>query len=51
MASYIQLALRKDKLNKKGTLPLYFRIIKNRKSTTIATGIRIEERFWDDQRG
>lgn len=50
MASSIQLVLRKDKLNKKGTLPLYFRIIKNRKSTNIATGIRIEERFWDDQR-
>lgn len=50
MATTIQIVLRKDKLTKKGEAPLYFRIIKNRRSTHIFTGFRIMEKDWDDVR-
>ncbi len=50
MTTSIQLVLRTDKTNKKGDAPIYFRIIKNRRSTNIYTGIRIQERYWDNDK-
>ena len=38
---------RKDKLNKKGSAPIHFRIIKNRKVKYISSGIMLETRYWD----
>lgn len=47
MAS-IKILLRKDKKNEEGLIPLFFRIIKNRKSKFISTGLKIKESEWDD---
>ena len=48
MAS-IKLIYREDKINAKGVAPLYIRIIKNRRTRFISTGIMLEPRFWDDE--
>jgi len=38
---------RKDKINKKGRAPIYFRIIKHRKVKYISSGIMLETKYWD----
>lgn len=50
MATTIQIVLRKDKVNLKGDMPIYFRITKNRRSTNIFSGYRIKEKHWDKER-
>lgn len=60
MAASIDIVFRKDKiLKKKGEekeitkdqkAPLHIRIIKNRKVRYIATGYKIESKFWDDDK-
>src|SRR5437588_7433797 len=50
MAATYQFILRTDKINKKGETPIYLRIIKQRKTTNLATGVRIEARYWDEIR-
>jgi integrase len=47
MAS-ITIVFRKDKLNKKSEGPIHFRIIKDRKTSYIATGYSVLESEWDD---
>lgn len=47
MISSIQLVLRIERTNTKGEAPVYLRIIKNRKSTFISTGVKIEPKYWD----
>lgn len=42
--------LRVDKTNKKGEAPVYFRIIKHRKVNYIASGVKLEEKYWDKKR-
>lgn len=42
--------LRLDKTNKKGESPVYFRIIKHRKVNYIASGVKVREKYWDNQR-
>lgn len=46
MASIAKI-LRLDKVNKKGEAPIYFRIIKHRKVRYIATGVRLEKKYWN----
>lgn len=46
MAS-VAIIYRKDKLNKKGEAPVHLRIIKDRKTSYIATGIMLPENEWD----
>ena len=46
MAS-VAIVYRKDKLNKKGEAPVHLRIIKDRKTSYIATGIMLPENEWD----
>lgn len=48
MATTIQTVLRKDRVTSKGDAPIYFRITKNRRSTNIFSGYRVEEKYWDD---
>jgi integrase/recombinase XerD len=50
MAS-VKLLLRIDKINDKGTAPLYLRIIKDRKVKYIALGILLKLSEWNDQTG
>ena len=47
MAS-VSTIIRKDKINKQGNVPIYFRIIKNRKPSYISSGISIPMEKWDD---
>jgi len=49
MAS-VAVVFRKDKLNKKNRAPIHFRIIKHRKVRYIASGLIIDQRFWDFRR-
>ena len=50
MAS-IKIILRNDKINKKtGLSPLYIRIIKNRKIKFISLGIKIDPKYWNDEK-
>ena len=50
MAS-VTIILRKDKLNKNtGKAPLYIRIIKNRKSKFLSLGIKIEPKYWNEEK-
>jgi len=49
MAS-VTIVFRKDKINKKGDAPIHFRIIKDRKSSYIASGIMIQEDHWDNKK-
>jgi len=41
---------RKNKVNKDGYAPIYFRITKNRKSKLISSGIKIRTQDWDDRK-
>ena len=50
MAS-VKVVLRKDKMNKKnGLAPLFLRIIKDRKSKFISLGIKIEPKYWNNEK-
>lgn len=42
--------LRKDKINAVGEAPLFIRVTKNRQTNLIALGIRLNPKFWDDQK-
>ena len=46
----ISMVLRNDALNKNGEAPINFLIIKDRKITKIATGIKIDPKFWDEKK-
>lgn len=46
----IKIVFRKDKIRKNGKAPINVRITKDRKITYVATGISLEERFWDFDR-
>src|ERR1700744_3326940 len=48
MATSIAKVFRRDKM-KEGKAPVYIRITKNRKTSYIATTLRLEERHWDDK--
>ena len=50
MAATIQVVLRTDKENSRGEAPLYLRIIKHRKVNNISTGIRLQSKYWDDNK-
>ena len=45
----VTIVFRKDKFNKKEEAPIHFRIIKNRKSSYIASGIMIPKDHWDEK--
>jgi integrase/recombinase XerD len=45
--SSVAIVFRKDKLNKKSQAPIHFRIIKDRKINYIASGIMLNEKYWD----
>ncbi len=47
MSASVKLLFRKDKINKKGEIPLYLRIIKFRSSKLISLGIAVPEKYWD----
>ena len=47
MAS-IKLVLRTNQEDKTGHSPLYIRLIKDRKTKFIATGVKLKENEWDD---
>ena len=47
MAS-VTIVFRKNKVNKKGEAPIFFRVIKNRKSSYISTGFSVIEADWDE---
>ena len=45
----ITIEIRKDKANEAGEAPLHFRLIKNRKTTRISTGLKVPIQYWDDK--
>ena len=47
MAS-VTIVFRKHKVNKNGEAPIFFRVIKNRKSSYISTGFSVLETDWDE---
>ncbi|MEX0820608.1 MAG: site-specific integrase, partial [Rhodothermales bacterium] len=46
----VKRVLRKDKMRKDGTAPIWIRVTANRKSRYLATGIRIEPKHWNDNK-
>ncbi len=44
----VTIELRKDKVNKKNEAPLYFRVIKYRKSSRIPSGVSVPIHLWDE---
>jgi len=47
----IKIVLRKDKVNKKtGLAPIYIRIIKDRKSKFLSLGVKIEPKYWNEEK-
>jgi integrase/recombinase XerD len=48
MAATITKVYRKDKMNDRGVAPVYIRLTKNRKTSYIATNLRLEAKYWDD---
>lgn len=50
MATTLHIVLRANRINTKNEAPIYIRIIKNRQSFFVSTGIRIDPGFWDDKR-
>src|SRR5258708_2075868 len=50
MAASVEIVFRKDKINKKQQSPLHVRITKNRRVKYIATGFKMESKFWDHDR-
>ncbi len=49
-AATVKLILRKDKVKKDGTAPIYIRVTANRKSNYVATGISIEPKHWNERK-
>lgn len=49
MSASIKVLLRKNKLKSDGTIPLYVRVTKNRKSKFISLGVSISEKDWDEK--
>ena len=50
MAS-VKIIIRNDKINQKtGLAPLYIRIIKDRTSKFISLGIKIEPKYWNEEK-
>ncbi len=47
--SSVKIVLRKDKMNKNGTLPIHFRIIANRKIKYIASSISVKLEQWNEE--
>jgi integrase/recombinase XerD len=43
----VAIVLRKDKVNKKGDAPIYFRIIKNRKVSYVNSHIKVPVEYWN----
>lgn len=41
--------LKKNKINKKGLLPVYLRVAKGEKTSYISTGVKIKESDWDSE--
>ena len=48
--STVSIVLRKDAINKNGEAPINFFVIKNRKLAKIATGIKVDPKFWDEKK-
>jgi len=46
----VRVTLRTSKINKAGEAPLSFRITQNRKSQHVSLGIRLEPKYWNEQR-
>jgi integrase/recombinase XerD len=44
----VTIEIRKDKINKKNEAPLYFRVIKYRKSSRIPSGVTVPVHLWDE---
>src|SRR5579872_3940981 len=49
MAATITKVYRKDKINDQGLAPIYIRLTKNRKTSYIATDLRLNAKHWDDK--
>ncbi len=49
MSTTSKIVLKKNKLNKDGEIPIYIRITKDRVSRFYATGITVNEKYWDDK--
>ncbi len=47
----ISIVLRTDRINKDGEAPINFFIIKDRKTTKIATGLKIDPKYWNAEKG
>lgn len=47
--SNITIVLRTDKINKKNIAPIHFRIVKNRRSSYISSGLSVPVKYWDDK--
>ncbi|MEP7129008.1 MAG: phage integrase SAM-like domain and Arm DNA-binding domain-containing protein, partial [Chitinophagales bacterium] len=45
----VSIIFRNDKLNSKSLAPIHLRIIKDRKTNYISTGIMLPEKFWDEK--
>ena len=46
----VTLLLRESKVNEKGEMPLYIRIIKGRKAKFISIGIKLHPNFWNQEK-
>lgn len=42
--------IRKNRKNKQNKVPVYFRVTYNRKMKSVNTGIKIEEKYWNEKR-
>jgi len=49
MATTIIAVCRKDKINSQGLAPIYIRLTKARRTSYIATDLRIDPKYWDDK--
>lgn len=47
----VSVILRNDKIKKDGTAPLHFLIIKDRRKSKVTTGVFIEPKYWNDEKG
>ena len=47
MSASVKILFRKDKINKKGEIPLYLRIIKFRCTKLISLGIAVPEKYFN----
>lgn len=49
-AASVKIILRKDKIKKDGTAPIWIRVTANRKSRYVSTGISIEPKHWNERK-